>query len=395
MTYNILSIIDYIFFVIFAINVLYLLIYSLAALKGQKKVKQNEISPQHRFAILIPAYKEDTVIIESANSCLKVNYPDDLYEVVVISDHMQIETDTKLREMGATVVNVNFKNSTKSKALNFAMNEIGNAYDLVIVLDADNVINPDFLLDVNAAFCLNPKIRALQTHRIAKNMNTDIAFLDSVSEEINNTIFRLGHSTLGLSAALIGSGMAFDYAFYKDIMLTIDAVGGFDKAIELKLTYNKCKIYYLDHTYVLDEKVQNSENFSKQRRRWMSAQLHYFAKYAKFIPKAIINGKIDFCDKLYQQISFPRLMLIGNVFLLSIIVSFISLDASIKWWLLLAILIFTLLISIPRKLLFNRRMFSSIFKLPYYFIIFVSNLFRLHNKTFIHTSHGINNNAKK
>lgn len=67
--------------------------------------------------------------------------------------------------------------------------------------------------DINDLFA-NPDVEAVQTHRIAKNMNNDMALLDAVSEEINNTIFRLGHAKLGLSAALIGSGMAFRYDLF-------------------------------------------------------------------------------------------------------------------------------------------------------------------------------------
>jgi len=40
-----------------------------------------------------------------------------------------------------------------------------------------------------------------------------LALLDGISEEINNNIFRKGHQTLGLSSALIGSGMALIMSF--------------------------------------------------------------------------------------------------------------------------------------------------------------------------------------
>jgi hypothetical protein len=52
-------------------------------------------------------------------------------------------------------------------------------------------------------------IFAVQGHRTAKNTNNSWAILDAISEEINNNIFRKGHRVLGLSSAIIGSGMAF------------------------------------------------------------------------------------------------------------------------------------------------------------------------------------------
>ena len=55
--------------------------------------------------------------------------------------------------------------------------------------------------------------------------------------EINNSIFRLGHVNLGMSAALIGSGMAFEYPLFYDAMMDNTSVGGFDRVLEMKLLY--------------------------------------------------------------------------------------------------------------------------------------------------------------
>jgi cellulose synthase/poly-beta-1,6-N-acetylglucosamine synthase-like glycosyltransferase len=72
-------------------------------------------------------------------------------------------------------------------------------------------------------------IFAVQGHRTAKNTNNSWAILDAISEEINNNIFRKGHRVLGLSSAIIGSGMAFRYNYFKALMSTVTAVGGLIK----------------------------------------------------------------------------------------------------------------------------------------------------------------------
>ena len=82
-----------------------------------------------------------------------------------------------------------------------------------MVLDADNLMETSFISKVNNAF--NKGYMAVQGHRVAKNINTRFAILDAVSEEVNNMIFRKGHRVVGLSAALIGSGMAMEYAYFK------------------------------------------------------------------------------------------------------------------------------------------------------------------------------------
>ena len=82
-----------------------------------------------------------------------------------------------------------------------------------------------------------------QGHRIAKNVNNSFAILDAISEEINNLIFRKAHRVVGLSSALIGSGMAFDYKIFKKEMKDIKAIGGFDK--ELEMNFLQKKSYYI------------------------------------------------------------------------------------------------------------------------------------------------------
>ena len=94
-----------------------------------------------------------------------------------------------------------YTESSKAKALAMAMNNIDtDLYDIVVIMDADNVTVPEFLSCINRAF--DSGVRSIQAHRTGKNLNTDISILDSASEEINNGFFRSGHNALGLSAGL-------------------------------------------------------------------------------------------------------------------------------------------------------------------------------------------------
>ena len=383
--------IEIVLFVCFLINIAYLLFFSIASLSKGKQLHNISSEDHKRIAVLIPAYKEDQVIMECVHSCMQQVYPKDKYEIVVISDKMEDGTNTSLSALPIKLVKVFFKNSTKAKALNYAMEQIGDSYDIAVVLDADNVVYPDFLNEMNNVFT-DSHVRIVQAHRKAKNLNTNLSVLDAVSEEINNSIFRLGHARVGLSAALIGSGMAFDYSLFKEIMLTIDAVGGFDRALELSLIKEGKRIYYLPDVEVLDEKVQNHANFSNQRRRWLSAQIHYLGRFIGDVPAALLKGNWDFCDKVFQQMSIPRILLLGMTFVISLCLAFIAGGLSIKWWILFFFLILALLLAIPSSLL-NKRLIIALFELPYSFLLMFCNLFRLKgaNKKFIHTSHGLDN----
>lgn len=280
----IFTILEGVVFCCFAVNIFYLLVFSIASLvKYKKQVIRDSISFR-RIVILIPAYKEDRVIMECVESCLGQDYPKEQYDIIVISDQMSSETNEQLLNLPVILEIAYFENSTKVKALNLALGHLSE-YDIALILDADNTISPMYLRQINSAD-FTDSIVAYQTHRIAKNKNTSMAYLDAVSEEINNSIFRQGHANLGLSAALIGSGMVFDFSFLKDELAKINAIGGFDRALELTIFNLKKRIGYLPEVYVLDEKIQNRRDFTRQRRRWLSAQTHYLMQFLGDIPQA-------------------------------------------------------------------------------------------------------------
>ena len=242
----------------------------------------------------------------------------------------------------------------------------------------------------------------MQGHRIAKNVNTSFAILDAISEEVNNNIFRKGHRKLGLSSALIGSGMAFDYAAFKTMMSTVNAVGGFDKELELKLLKGKNKIEYVNDALVLDEKVQKSEVFANQRKRWLSAQFVYFSRYIfPGIYHLLFKGNIDFFDKVYQMVSPPRVLLVGlttmiTLFYAMVFVFFPSNTVFVftltEWAVVWCFVIFAFLFSVPAKF-YNSKTLVAILTLPKAFFLMFGSLFKLKgaNKKFIHTEHGTSN----
>lgn len=382
----------------FGFAALYIFVFAFAGLFPARK-RNPKSDKQHRFAVLIPGYKEDNVIVEVAEHALRQNYPNDSFEVVVIADSFQPKTLNALKELPIRLVEVSFEKSTKSKALNKAMETIGNGYDIALVLDADNLMERDFLTKMNQAF--NSGFRIVQGHRIAKNQNTPMAILDAISEEINNHIFRKGHRILGLSSALIGSGMAFDYAFFKEMMANVNAVGGFDKELELKLLRDGNTIEYLNDAYVLDEKVQKSEVFANQRKRWLSAQFVYFRRYVlSGLKELFLRGNVDFADKVYQMVSPPRVLLLGLVMgftmLYTLVESYLKLEwlqvSPTIWYGIAGITVLAFLFATPTKF-YRVATFKAMATLPSAFFTMFLSLFKLKgaNKKFIHTQHGTPN----
>lgn len=395
---EILKIFGIVIWVYFGFAALYILFFAIASLFYREN-KAEKAKKYRKVAVLIPGYKEDAVIVDVAREALKQQYPAECFDVVIIADSFKPETLETLRALSVNLIEVQFEQSTKSKALNRAMSLLPDDYDIALILDADNVMESAFLLKINQAF--EDGFEIVQGHRVAKNLNTPFAVLDAISEEINNSIFRKGHRAVGLSSALIGSGMAFKYNMFRKRMLEIHAIGGFDKELELTLLRDGKKIGYLNEALVYDEKVQKVEVFENQRRRWLSAQFIYFGRFfAEGLKHFFLKGKLDFPDKVYQMITVPRVLLLGITLMLTVLLGIAVLtfpEASYvktqMWlWLITFFMVamaFTL--SVPLSF-YNKKTLNALKVLPRAFLSMLGSLFKLKgaNKKFIHTQHGTN-----
>lgn len=336
-----------------------------------------------QFLILYPAYKEDSVIVNAVEQFLLQDYPASHYMVAVISDHMQPETNDILRRMPITLLTPTFEKSSKAKAMQYAINEVKGDFDNVVILDADNVVRPDFLSQLNILCTIYD---AIQCHRCAKNANNDVAVLDGASEEINNTIFRKAHNRLGLSSALIGSGMCFKYDLFKKNVFELKTAGE-DREMEALLLSQEVFIKYAPDIHVFDEKVSSQDNFQRQRMRWMTAQIQSLFNQLPQIPNAIIHGNINFIDKTIQQALIPRSILIVLLVGISIFLTITVPDWCEKWWFLFGLLAISLFIALPSQL--RIRSFAKVFAIPGLVLRMLKNVLHIDRKNtdFIHTEH--------
>ena len=378
-------------FIYLTFAVAYVLFFSVASKFPRKTIKKHSKSNQNpNFLYMIPAYKEDGVIVETAKNVLSQADFGENDEVVVIADQLKKETIKQLEALEVTVVKVFFEKSTKAKAINIAMKALSlwrKKHDAIVLLDADNHLVTGFISQTKEAFAQGNKI--IQTHRIAKNFDTPMAKLDAISEEINNSIFRLGHQSLGLSAALIGSGLVMDFELFKYYLKKIDVVSGFDKQLELDIMADKLKIEYLPNAYILDEKVRNTQVFETQRTRWIAAQWN-FAKqnFVKAWIELLTKGNVDFFNKVIQFILPPRLILLGLLTIM-LIISILS-KQFIMWTIILNVSLWISFLLATPTYLFKSINFKTIQELPLAFWSMTKAIFKIGKakQTFLHTPHG-------
>ena len=364
-----LFIFDGILFVIIAGTVLYLGVFAVAAL-FHSKPDIPKAKKLNRFVILIPAYKQDNVIEQTVLAALSQAYPQRMFDVTVISDHQDELTNMRLAQYPITLLIPNFEESTKAKSLQYAILNLPEfkIYDAVIILDGDNIIDQDFLDQVNNAFEI-AATKAIQTHRISKNRDTTAARIDAIFEEINNAIFRRGHICFGLSAALAGSGTVFDFNWYKtNVMRT--KTSGEDKELEALLMRQDIFVDYFDHIYVYGEKKRTTSKLNEQRGRWATQQFANLFRNIRFLPGAILSKQYNLADKLIQWMLVPRTTMVGIIMIMSLVLPFIYLTMAIKWWILGSLALFIFALATPDYLVdemwdktFLRSPFVSLWKM--------------------------------
>src|SRR5574344_1333642 len=379
-----LHVIDIILFILLGISVFYIFFFALFSLKAGHE-KYSRATKNYKTAVFIPAYREDNVIEECVQHVIAQEYPKDLFEVIVIADHMGNDIVDRLSKLPIAVIIPNFERSSKAAALKYAVEQIKVDFDIAIVLDADNIIEKTFLQDIADAF--DNGMEVVQAHRIAKNTDTSVAILDDCSEEINNEIFRKGQVAVGFSANLIGSGMAFKYRWFRDNVKKLETAGE-DKELERLLCKDRMFVDFLSETYVYDQKVSKSSSFYSQRRRWIASQFGIFAKSISEFPNAIFNGNIDYANKIFQWSQPPRVILMGFIGVITILMTMLYVISSIKWWILLLLLGLTFAFGIPDRLV-NKDFKKAIASVSLLGLMMFVNLFRTRgvNKKFIHTEH--------
>lgn len=341
-----LYIIDGLLFIGAAATVLYMLVFAIAALL-YKRTNSKKAKKQNRFIVLIPAYKADEVVLSCIHSVLGQTYPQRMFDIVVISDHQQEMTNFKIAQLPVTLLTPDFDYSTKARSLQYAMKNLPEfkIYDIVLVVNADNIMDSDFLDKLNIAY-ESSGTKAIQVHRMSRNRDTSASRMAATFDEINNSIFRLGHIALGLSSSIMSSGIALDFKWFKEHVGKLSSAIE-DKEIEAMLFREDIFVDYFDDIQLFEEKAHSVKELHEKQGKYISAELNSFLSNLKHVPSAIMNKQIDFLDKMFQWIMVPRTILVTVIALMSILMACIYMTLAIKWWVLGALVTFVFALAVP------------------------------------------------
>ena len=125
----------------------------------------------HKFMAIIPAHNEEAVVANLVESLKHQDYPKELYDIYVIADNCTDKTAEVARKAGA-IVYERFDETKKTKgfALNWFLGqkiEEDADYDAFCIFDADNIVDVNFLKNMNKKLCQGEDV--VQGYRDIKN----------------------------------------------------------------------------------------------------------------------------------------------------------------------------------------------------------------------------------
>lgn len=368
-SWGILSYIDWGLFIVISLTVLYMFVFTFASRFGQH-TEIPKARKENRFIILIPAYKGGRNVEQTVMSVLGQTYPQRLFDITVIADHCDEMTNFRLAQQPVTLLTPNFKKSSRGKSLQLAINNLPQfkLYDIVVILNAGNVVEPEFLAQMNDAYEA-AGTKAIQAHKLSQNRDTAPARLSAIFEEINNSIFRRGHITLGFSSATSGSGLAFQFDWFKK-NIAETTTNWDDKELEMLLMRQHVYVDYFDDILVFDEKKRLADDFNRQQGNRVKSQFINILRNIHYLPGAILSRHYDLIDKIIQWLLIPRIILMPIIVLMGAVLPFIYFSQALKWWALFAFVLLVFAIATPNYLV-DDKWNHTFFMVP---LIFLSSL---------------------
>lgn len=358
---NALQIADSILFLFMALPVLYLFVCALFSL-GRYKNPYPMAKIEHRFLVLFTVLRNGKEVMESVNYFLDTqDYPREKYDIAIAATQLSEEDLMTLLQMPVNIVVPDKDQCTKVYAIQQVMERYSpDEYDMIVIFNSDNKVVPSALRLFNNAYYSG--CDAIQAHRMTENLTTNIAVLNATSEEINNNIFRKGHTRMGFSAALIGSAMAFDFKMFHEIAPTLKG-SDMSKAMETALLKQNIYTEYMEEVVCYSKKEENADGYEARRVGWLRSQYSSALLAVRQLPVALLKGEWDYCNKLFQWLLPSRFLLIALILFFTIVITVMDWTLCLKWYLLLAAIGITFIMALPEGET-ARRFRKAIWALP-------------------------------
>ncbi len=282
---------------------------SLVKLKEKPLLKKKN----HKFMAIIPAHNEEDVVVNLIESLKHQNYPKELLDIYVIADNCTDRTAELAKEAGA-IVYARFDPEKKTKG--YAMQwflaqkiEENANYDAFCVFDADNIVDKEFINNMNKKLCQGEEV--VQGYRDIKNPTDNwITAGYAIFYWTMNRFYHLARYNLGLSPLINGTGFMVKFDVIKPEGWNTKTLTE-DIEFSLKNIIKGKKLGWAVDAKVYDEQPLGFVQSWKQRTRWTVGHIQCIKEYTKPLAIAVKENKtmMNFDGLLYILGSIPMFIL--------------------------------------------------------------------------------------
>ena len=305
--------------VLFLVILIYVTAIS-ALIYGFNKVNSFDylgLKPKTKFSIVIPFRNEAENLPKLLNSFSKLNYPMELFEVILVDDFSNKEFQVSSLKCEVSVIkNIRTSNSPKKDAISTAMQIVKN--DWIITTDADCLVHKNWLLSLD---------NYIQLHKVsmiagAVTYECKNSFLHCFQQLDLASLQGATIGSFGLQKAFMCNGANF--AYLKSFFLKLNGFDGNDRIasgddvflLQKAIARFPEKVHYLksENNIVTTKPLDNWKSLFYQRVRWASKTSSYQSN------SGIGLALIVFCGNLGLVLSFGfwilGLILFQNIVLL-------------------------------------------------------------------------------
>lgn len=298
--------------------------YMILSIFGLWRKKERELfEPKKTFALVVAAHNEEKVIGPLVQNLKSLDYPDQLYDIYIVADNCSDQTATTARQAGALVKErFNLEKRGKGFALEWMFEKLfamKKQYDGIVVFDADNLVKPNFLREMNNKLCQGHQI--VQCYLDSKNpFDTWITGTFSIAFWQTNRLLQLARYNLGLSNILGGTGMCFTSEVLKRFGWGAHSLTE-DLEFTMKCMLNGIKTTWAHDAVIYDEKPLTFMQSWHQRKRWAQGHVDIALRYFfKLLHRGIVDRKMYMIDGALHLFQ-PFLVMLGVLFVIINLIS--------------------------------------------------------------------------
>lgn len=263
------------------------------------KPRPHKKTTLHRYAVLVAARNEQAVIGELIASVRAQDYPAELVDIYVIADNCTDDTAGVARAAGATVFERTDRELVgKGYALDFLLTRIhetvaADTYDAFLVFDADNLLEPDYITEMNKTF--SDGYRIITGYRNSKNFGDNwISAGYALWFLRESALLNYPRHLVRSSCAISGTGFLFS-------RVVLEELGGwkfFTLTEDLEFTAVNIlrgeRIGFCREAVLYDEQPVRFRQSWRQRLRWSSGSIQILKRDGRKLWKGCFTPGIAF-----------------------------------------------------------------------------------------------------